>query len=391
MFGSMLKRIIGTFQFFCKHCFAALGFIPPFRKVAKWAMARIEGQSDLNPPARMKTKAPPPARGQTINDVAREAGVSKSTVSLVLQGSPLIRDQTAERVRRAASQLGYVYNRRAAELRSQSSKTIGVVINDLMNPFFAEVLVGIERKLVDAGYIVLMAHTHEDLTRQHQLLASMREHNAAGIMLCPALGTPRSLIKQVQTWGIPWVVLVRSLGPGTYDYAGSDNERGIALATKHLISRGERSIAFLGGRSGAVYEQRLKGYTGALQSAGIAFDPRLVVPADPNRAGGREAMSALLRMRSGPKAAVCYNDITAFGALTALGDAGLRAGRDFALVGFDNVLDAAHSNPPLTTIDIRPSELGEQAAQALLSRIQEPQQKRQLYYAEPRLVVRETA
>lgn len=343
-------------------------------------------------PERIKTKAAAaPGRGQTINDVAREAGVSKSTVSLVLQGSSLIREETAERVRRAASQLGYVYNRRAAELRGQSSRTIGVVINDLMNPFFAEVLVGIERKLVDAGYIVLMAHTHEDLDRQQQLLASMREHHAAGIMLCPALGTPRSLIKQVQGWGIPLVVLVRSLGPGTYDYAGSDNERGIALATEHLIARGHRRVAFLGGRSGAVYEQRLKGYTKALEAAGIALDPKLIVPADPSRAGGREAMAALLRIKSRVGAAVCYNDITAFGALTALGDQGLRAGTDFALVGFDNVLDAAHSNPPLTTIDIRPSELGEQAALALLSRIEHPEQKRQLYYAQPRLVVRETA
>ena len=339
----------------------------------------------------MKTRAAPAGRGHTINDVAREAGVSKSTVSLVLQGSSLIREETAERVRQAASRLGYVYNRRAAELRGQSSKTIGVVINDLMNPFFAEVLVGIERKLVDAGYIVLMAHTHEDLQRQQQLLASMREHHAAGIMLCPALQTPRSLIKQVQGWGIPLVVLVRSLGPGTYDYAGSDNEAGIGLATAHLVSRGHRKVAFLGGRSGPVYDQRLKGYTQALAAAGIRFDPKLVVPADPNRAGGREAMATLLRMKNRANAAVCYNDITAFGALSALGEQGLRAGRDFALVGFDNVLDAAHSNPPLTTVDVRPGELGEQAAAALLSRIENPVQKRQLYVAQPRLVVRETA
>lgn len=338
----------------------------------------------------MRTKAEPAPRGQTINDVAREAGVSKSTVSLVLQGSTLIREETAQRVRDAARHLGYVYNRRAAELRGQSSNTIGVVINDLMNPFFAEVLVGIERKLQDAGYVVLMAHTHEDLDRQKQLLASMREHHAAGIMLCPALGTPRALVKQVQDWGIPLVVLVRSLGAGAYDYVGSDNERGVAMATAHLLARGHRRIAFLGGRSGAVYDQRMKGYTEALKAAGTRFEAGLVVPADPNRAGGREAMATVLRMKDRPTAAVCYNDITAFGALSALGEQGLRAGRDFALVGFDNVLDAAHSNPPLTTIDIRPSELGEQAALTLLSRIEQPGQKRQLHYAEPRLVVRET-
>jgi len=329
-----------------------------------------------------------PQRAQTIMDVARAAGVSKSTVSLVLQGSSLIRDETAERVREAARSLGYVYNRRAAELRGQSSNTVGVVINDLMNPFFAEVLVGIEKKLVDAGYIVLMAHTHEDLGRQQKVLASMREHKAAGIVLCPAFDTPRSLPKEVQAWGIPLVVMVRSLGAGTYDYAGPDNERGVAMATQHLVAAGHRSIGFLGGRPSTAYEQRLRGYRKTLEAAGIAIEERFIVASDPSRSGGRDAMTALLRQKRRPTAAVCYNDITAFGALTALGEQGLRAGVDFALVGFDNVLDAAHSNPPLSTVDIRPSELGEHAASALMARIAAPALKRQVYLAQPKLVLR---
>jgi LacI family transcriptional regulator len=326
----------------------------------------------------------------TILHVAAEAGVSKSTVSLVLKGSPLIPEETSQRVREAALKIGYVYNRRAAELRRQSSNTVGVVINDLMNPFFAEVLVGIERKLVDAGYIVLMAHTHEDLGRQHKVLLSMREQNAAGIVICPALGTPRSLPKEIQAWGIPLVVMVRSLGPGSYDYAGSDNVQGMLMATQHLVKAGHRRIAFLGGRSGAVYDERLRGYVTALESAGISIDKRLVVESELSRSGGHGAMATVLRMKHKLTAAVCYNDITAFGALTALGEQGLRAGADFALVGFDNVLDAAHSNPPLSTVDIRPSELGEHAAAALMARIADPGIKRQIYLAEPKLLLRQS-
>ncbi len=338
----------------------------------------------------MKSNTGNATKGLTIMDVARTAGVSKSTVSLVLQGSPLIRDETAERVRQAVVTLGYVYNRRAAELRRQSSNTVGVVINDLMNPFFAEVLVGIERKLVDAGYIVLMAHTHEDLGRQHKVLLSMREQNAAGIVICPAMHTPRSLPKEIQAWGIPLVVMVRSLGAGSYDYAGSDNERGVLMATRHLVDAGHKRIGFLGGQSGAVYDQRLRGYSKALEAAGIRIDNRLVVASAPSRQGGREAMAAMLHVKPKPTAAVCYNDITAFGALTALGDKGLRAGTDFALVGFDNVLDAAHSNPPLSTVDIRPSEMGEHAAAALMARIANPGIKRQVYLAEPKLLLRQS-
>jgi LacI family transcriptional regulator len=190
-----------------------------------------------------------PIRPITILDVAAEANVSKSTVSLVLQGSDLIRAETAERVREAATKLGYVYNQRAADLRRKSSNTIGVVINDLMNPFFAEVLVGLERKLVDAGYTVLMAHTSEDLERQAKVLLTMREQHAAGIALCPALGTPASLAKTVRSWGIPLVVMVRTLGNGSYDFAGSDNAAGVQMATEHLIESGHRRVGFLGGRS----------------------------------------------------------------------------------------------------------------------------------------------
>lgn len=333
----------------------------------------------------------PASRPMTIMDVASAANVSKSTVSLVLQGSPLIREETAARVREVAKELGYVYNRRAAELRRKSSNTVAVVINDLMNPFFAEVLVGIERKLVEAGYITLMAHTSESVELQDKVLRSMREHHAAGIVLCPALGTPRTLVKQVQSWGIPLLVLVRPLGASGYDYVGSDNEEGTYLSTRHLVQSGHKRIAFLGGQTGSVLEQRLKGYRRALNEAGVALDPLLELPALPNRQGGYEAMHTLLKRKPPVRAAVCYNDIVAFGALAALGERKLQAGSDFALMGFDNVLDAAHSNPPLSTVDIRPGELGEHAAATLLARIERPELPQQKYLATPHLLLRQSA
>jgi LacI family transcriptional regulator len=330
-------------------------------------------------------------RPVTILDVAAAAKVSKSTVSLVLKDSPLIPAETSERVREAAARLGYVYNRRAGQMRGRSSNTIAVVINDLMNPFFAEILVGVERKLVEAGYIVLMAHTNEDVDRQQQVLQAMREQGAAGMVLCPAFGTPRSLPKEVQSWGIPLVVMVRTLGPGSYDFAGADNERGVFAATRHLLDAGHKRIGFLGGKTGVVLEQRLKGYKAALAERSLEFDEELLVGSSPTRQGGYESMNVLLRTTPRATAAVCYNDIVAFGAMSALGERGLRAGSDFALMGFDNVQDAAHSNPPLSTVDIRPSELGEHAAAVLLARIEEPHRARQLYLAEPKLLLRQSA
>lgn len=337
------------------------------------------------------TNKPSCVRAVTILDVAAAAQVSKSTVSLVLKGSALIPAETSQRVRAAAAQLGYVYNRRAAELRHRSSNTIGVVINDLMNPFFAEVLAGLERRLADAGYVTLMAHTSENLERQRKVLTAMREHHAAGIALCPALGTPASLTDELKSWGIPLVVMIRTLGEGDYDFAGADNGRGVELATRHLLQAGHRRIGFLGGIGGLVLEQRLRGYQSALSQAGIAFDPGLIFAAPPTRAGGHDAMHRLLAAQPAIPAAVSYNDLVAFGALSALGESGRRAGRDFALMGFDNVLDAAHSNPPLSTVDAGPAALGEQAAALLLARIDNPQRPRQHYLAEPRLLVRQSA
>jgi LacI family transcriptional regulator len=335
------------------------------------------------------TKANSP-RAVTILDVAAAAEVSKSTVSLVLKNSPLIPAETAARVREAARKIGYVYNSRAGELRGRTSKTIGVIVNDLTNPFFAEILVGVERKLVDAGYIVLMAHTNEDLERQNTVLRTMREQGAAGLVLCPAYGTPRTLTKEVESWGMPLVVMVRTLGLGKYDFAGADNERGIYAATTHLLDAGHTRIGFLGGRTGVVLEQRLKGFRAALAERNIAFDDELLVSSHPTRQGGYETMSALLDKKPRPTAAVCYNDVVAFGALSALGERGMRAGQDFAVMGFDNVQDAAHSNPPLSTIDIRPGELGEHAASILLDRIQTPSRARQTYLADPQLILRQS-
>lgn len=336
---------------------------------------------------------PPPVsrRNATILDVASAAGVSKSTVSLVLKGSPLIKEETAAKVREVAAKIGYVYNRRAADMRSQSSNVIGVVINDLMNPFFAEVLVGIERKLVQAGYITLMAHTSESVDLQTKLMQSMREQNAAGIILCPALGTPATLVKEVQAWGIPLVVMVRPLGKGSYDYAGSDNALGAFMATKHLLDKGHRRIGFLGGQSGAVFNDRLAGYRDALKKYRLKEHLELLCPALPTRQGGYDALQRLLDVQPRATAAVCYNDITAFGALAALGERGIAVGRDFAIMGFDGLLDTAHSNPPLSTVDIRPGALGEAAASLMLERLSRPDSDRLRYVATPELLLRASA
>ena len=158
-------------------------------------------------------------RRLTILDIAREAGVSKSTVSLVLQGSPVVRPETRERVQAAIERLGYVYHRGAANLRRQKSDVVGMVINDLTNPFFAELAAGIEHGLHRAGIVPFLANTGENPIRQTEVLRLMREHGAVGFILCPALGTDRETMTEVEAWRLPVVTVMRR-APGKHDDLG---------------------------------------------------------------------------------------------------------------------------------------------------------------------------
>jgi LacI family transcriptional regulator len=333
-----------------------------------------------------------PRRSVTITDVAAAANVSKSTVSLVLQGSPLIARDTAERVRQAAEALGYVYNRRAADLRRKATNVVGVLINDLANPFFAELLVGIQRGLDEAGLVSLMAHTDERLDTQERVLSSMREHNAAGLIICPVFGTPESLLQSIRASGMPVVVTVRPPQSPEFDFVGTDHAHGMFAVTSHLIDQGHRRIAFLG-RAGAgpVYESRRAGYERAMREHGLPIVAQWLVDVAPSRDGGREGVRRILAMHPRPTAVVCYNDVVAFGAMSELGEHELAVGRDMAITGFDGVIAAAHTNPPLTTIETRPAELGALTADALLERLANPDAPPIRRITEPTLVVRQSS
>ena len=176
----------------------------------------------------------------TILDIAREAGVSKSTVSLVLQGSGLIRPETAVKVRKAIEDVGYVYNRGAANLRKAHSNVIGMVINDLTNPFFAELAVGMERVFQSAGVVPFIANTAENPVRQEEVLKSMMEQGVAGLIVSPARGTTAEAFRRMQQAGIPVVLAMRRLREGRVPTVVPDNHRGAALAAAHLIRKGHR-------------------------------------------------------------------------------------------------------------------------------------------------------
>lgn len=327
----------------------------------------------------------------TILDIARQAGVSKSTVSLVLQGSGLIRPETASRVRKAIDDVGYVYNRGAANLRKAQSNVVGMVINDLTNPFFAELAVGIERVFQSAGIVPFIANTAESPVRQEEVIKSLMEQGVAGLIVSPARGTRADAFERLRSAGIPVVLAMRRLPESRVPAIAPDNRRGAALAVTHLLDKGHRRIAFFGGYPElVVYRDRLDGYRDALTARGIAADEAVVFQGDTSRRGGLACLERALALGEPPTAAMCFNDAVAFGAMLGLRQRGREPGRDFAVVGFDDVAEAEHYVPALTSVSVDPGGLGERAAHVVLKMVQGRTTDAEDHVGAINLVVRES-
>jgi len=327
----------------------------------------------------------------TLLDVARHVGVSRATVSLVLRDSPLVAEATRARVLAGFAALGYVYNRRAASLRSKRTHTVGVVVNDITNPYFATMVRSLEAMLNRHGFIAFLSNSDESVERQMWFLEVAREHDIEGIVVCPAEGTTAPDFRRVLDWGIPCVFASRYVAGLEVDYVGPDNRRGMQVATAHLIALGHRRIALIGGNLlSSTGSDRQAGYLAALQAARIARDDGLIMPARLTREEGRRIITELLRAKRPPTAAVCGNDIVAFGVMLGLRAAGKEPGRDFAVMGFDDIPEASLWVPPLSTIQIRQDAIGEAAAELLLERLADPARRVARVVTEPSLVIRQS-
>jgi LacI family transcriptional regulator len=322
----------------------------------------------------------------TLADIAADAGVSRATVSLVIRNVPTVADGTRERVMSSLRRLGYVYNRGAASLRSQRSHAVGLVVSDITNPFFAELIVAIEDRLASAGYITVFGNTSERAEKQLRLLTRLAESAVDGILICPTKGASSGA--EFILPNVPVVAFARTL-PGV-DYVGIDNRLGASLATEHLFRLGHCRVAFFGGLPElSANQERLEGYLNAHREAGRTVNEELIFSGPPTQTGGRQAVTQALRLPTPPSAGLCFNDLVALGAVEALRAAELEPPR-FALVGYDNIAIGASVRPALTTVDAVPAEVGKAAAELLLQRLSEPASTIQRRILEPRLIVRES-
>lgn len=334
-------------------------------------------------------RAAAPKGRVTLQAIADHLVVSTATVSLALRDSPLVADATKFRVRKIAREMGYSYNRSAASLRTARTYIVAVAFHDVTNPYFAELLAAIEEKAMANGLSVLLGTYSEDIERQDRVLGTLREYRPDGMILCPAGGTTVERLGEIVEAGIPIIQLSREIEDSGFDFVGSDDRLGVRLGMRHLLDLGHRRIAMLGGAEGiSTGVLRHRGYREALEEAGIPFDPTLVFHGFGTRDTGLAGVQKVLDLADPPTAAMCFNDLTAFGAMLGLRHRGKEAGRDFSLVGCDDVREAAQWFPALTTVHNHQDEMGRTAAALLLRRLAEPEAPQKRIVLTPTLQVR---
>lgn len=320
-----------------------------------------------------------------MEDVARGAGVSRALVSLVFRDSPRVSDRSRARVLQVADQLGYRPNAMARGLASRHGRTVGVLINDLHNPFFAEIVDGIEALADALGFRLLLGHGGGS-ARELSVLGTILEFRPAGLVLLSP-DTPSGVIAQ-QVGGVPVVVVGRPVRRPGMDTVVNDEAHGARLAVEHLHELGHRRIAHVsGGARGAGARQRARGYGVAMRALGLGADA-CVVPGGFTEQDGVEAAARILADGEPPTAIFAANDLVAVGVMAVLDDHGLAVPGDVSLVGYDNSALARVRHVDLTTVNQPRHEMGQLALACLLERIRGERDRAVLHRITPTLVVR---
>ncbi|WP_422047849.1 LacI family DNA-binding transcriptional regulator [Shimia sp.] len=305
-------------------------------------------------------------RRPTIKDVAREAGVSKSTVSLVLQGSSLVKSETREHVQKVMAEIGYVYNRAAAKLRSGSTGLIGLVINDLRNPFFSELAASLQRSLSQQDYAAVVANTEEDPALQQKMINALIEHGVSAFVICPTYDDSGQALEPIARAGLPAMQVFRRVDNrlDQFPFAAPDYAEGGRLATEHLLSQGAKQIAFVGGLDGRpVTQERVSGYLKVMDERG---QQPVVLTGAATRQFGREQAQVLQERFPEVDGVICFNDLVALGLVASASAQGRLIGAELRVVGVDDIEECAHSAPPLSSVSCRIPEFATHISDTLL-------------------------
>ncbi|WP_343063074.1 LacI family DNA-binding transcriptional regulator [Actinomadura verrucosospora] len=305
-----------------------------------------------------------------MKDVARLAGVSVATVSRVLNDSASVTDATRARVLAAVDELGYRPNAVARSLRTDTTRTIGLVIGDILNPFFTELARAIEDQARASGYSVVIGNADERPERQDHYVRTLLEQRVDGLLLCPTAEiTP--LVRDVVSGGAPLVFLDRTLPGLDVPTVRADGAAAIAELVRHLARLGHRRIAFVSGPALlSTGRERTEAFKAAMEAAGLAVRPEYLEAGDFQAASGRAAAARLLDLPEPPEVVFAGDNLMALGALDEIRARRLRIPADVGIASYDDVPWFTHVDPPVTAIGQPVQELGRRAVRALLERIE---------------------
>jgi LacI family transcriptional regulator len=305
----------------------------------------------------------------TIHDVAAHAGVSVATVSRVLNGKEVVREETLRQVLAAAKALHYVPNVAARSLSIQRSQTIGIVLPDVHGEFFSEVIRGIDVAARRAGYHILVSGSHSDAGEMLEVLAAMHGRVDGLVVMAPDVA--RASLHQSLPSDLPLVLL--SSADGGRDAITIDNYGGARAMMRYLAELGHERIAFIKGPAqNADARERLRGFRHAMRDLGVTATRRLELAGDFTEESGHAAARKVLKTAPRPTAIFAANDSMAFGALAALAEAGVAVPGEMSVAGFDDIPVARYVAPPLTTIRVDIADLGRRAFGLLLDAIARP-------------------
>jgi LacI family transcriptional regulator len=306
----------------------------------------------------------------TMNDVARVAKVSIATVSHVINGTRFVSAERVERVHAAMQELGYTPDATARSLRVGRTNTIGLVLPDTSNPFFAALARWIDETGFESGYTTILANSDERPEREHRYVSTLVSKRVDGIILAPSRGDHSTLAKLLENARMPLVVVDRDAALPTADVVLHDNAGGSYAATRHLIELGHTCIGCIAGPADATSAaERVKGFRQAMTEAGLPLPVHAVVEADFHFSGGREATARLLATEEPFTALFAANDLMAAGAVRALAERGIAVPYDISVIGFDDAPLAEMISPALTTMRQPLQEMAQAAVSLLLARI----------------------
>jgi len=323
-----------------------------------------------------------------ISEIARRANVSTATVSRALNQSGPVKAATARKVWRAVTELNYVPNSHARALVSGRSRLVGVIVSDITNPFFPELLKSFELRAADKQYDLIVTSTDYETSRMSACLRRLLERKVDGVAMMTS-EMDLGLIRELSSRGVPMVFMdVGQVGP-KMSHVAPDYGNGVRQAVDHLVALGHRSIAFISGPLDLHSARtRRQAFLDGMRAHDLKPEKRLVREGTHTAEGGRDAMRALLRLSKKPTAVIASNDWTAIGALNAIASAGLQVPRDISLVGFDDIPLASYTTPPLTSVQIAAGDVGAVAFQALFGLIAGERVEGDVYQIPARLVVR---